>query len=65
MNFVKITVGYVRQTFNDRGQCIKQEFIANDEEEWETDVGDPIDPTETPCGGEESFPLDMVQPQAI
>ncbi len=46
--FTKITVGFIAQTFekNDRGKfvCIRQEFIASDQCEYENAQGNPIDP---------------------
>lgn len=52
----KITYGFVVQSFNDEGQCMRQDFVAGDEVNWEDDVGNPID--------EEDFyeSYDMVQP---
>lgn len=62
MNYVKITHGYVQQTFNDQGDCIEQMFVAGDDCEYETDEGDPINPTDMPFGGIEYFPFEMKQP---
>ena len=46
--FTKITVGFVAQTFkkNDKGQfvCVRQEFIAGDQCDYEDALGNPIDP---------------------
>lgn len=57
----KITLGCVTQTFNDEGKCIKQEFFAGDQVEWEGDDRKPIDDDPT-C---EYQPFHMVQPQAM
>ena len=62
MNFKKITVGFVIQTFNDVGECIDQEFIAGDEVDYETEDGDPINEMDMPLGGNEYQSFDMVQP---
>ena len=63
MNYIKITTGFVIQTFNDKGECIKQEFIAG-EVEWETEDGDPIGQDELPLGGREYYDFTMVQPKS-
>jgi hypothetical protein len=39
---IKITVGYVLQTFVE-GKCISQEFIAGDEVCYENERAEPID----------------------
>lgn len=39
----KVTHGCVVQTFDDKGDCIGQEFTAGDPVEWEDDQGSPID----------------------
>lgn len=48
--FIKITVGFVTQTFekNASGKfvCNKQEFIAGDQCDYEDAEGNPIDPPE-------------------
>lgn len=62
MNFVKFTAGFVRQVFNDAGECIKQEFTAGDPVEYETINGDPIHLMDMPLGGQEYHPFDMVDP---
>lgn len=62
MLFNKITHGHVIQTFNDAGECIKQEFIAGDPVEYETSEGDPINLMDMPKAGNEYFPFDMKQP---
>ena len=62
MNYIKITTGFVIQTFNDKGECIKQEFFAG-EVEWETENGDPISQDELPLGGREYYDFIMVQPK--
>jgi len=36
---VKIIEGYVKQTFNDSGKCIKQEFVTGTEVQYETEGG--------------------------
>ena len=43
MAFKKITVGFVVQHFNDRGQCTFQEFICEDICEYENEKGENID----------------------
>ena len=55
----KITIGYVIQVFDTNTKtCIKQEFIAGDQVEWETVTGQPYD-----CDEEEhSFVFEMYQP---
>lgn len=65
--FNKITHGYVVQRFNDQGECLGQEFVADcnfDEFEEENDDGNCviIDPESMPFGGNEYFPFNMVQP---
>lgn len=46
--FTKITVGFVTQTFkrNDSGcfACIRQEFIAGDQCDYENEQGNPVEP---------------------
>jgi hypothetical protein len=46
--FTKITVGFVTQTFkrNDSGRfaCIRQEFIAGDQCDYEDEQGNPVEP---------------------
>jgi hypothetical protein len=54
----KITVGFVIQTYDKKGNCIKQEFVAGDQVDWENEVGEPIDPPKHTY-----FPLDMIQPK--
>ena len=48
--FTKITVGFVAQTFkrNDEGRfvCIRQEFIAGDQCDYEDAEGNSVDPQE-------------------
>lgn len=65
MNFVKITPGYVKQTFNDIGECIKQEFIVIDHGgvEYETEEGDPINQDDMPLAGREYQEFSMIQPK--
>jgi len=53
----KITVGFVIQTYDDSGDCIAQEFIAEDQVDWEDEKGGFIP---TPVHNYQSF--DMVQP---
>lgn len=62
MKYVKFTHGFVRQTFNDAGECIDQEFVAGDPVEYETVDGDPINSMDMPLGGREYQPFDMVDP---
>ena len=67
MLFKKFTHGYVEQIFNDAGECIKQEFRANEATddrsvEYETEDGDPINVMNMPLAGREYFPYDMRQP---
>lgn len=64
MLFKKFTVGHVEQTFNDAGECIKQEFKTVDDRpvEYETEDGDPINVMDMPLAGREYFPFDMRQP---
>jgi hypothetical protein len=57
----KITHGYVFQSFNDQGQCVKQEFISTNEVEYEFD-GNPINAKDMPFRGEEYHSFDMQQP---
>lgn len=59
--FDKITTGFVIQTFNDAGECIRQEFIAGDQVDYEFD-GYPINVTDMPLKGDEYQPFNMVQP---
>jgi hypothetical protein len=64
MLFKKITPGFVEQTFNDTGECVKQQFIlADDGTEWETEDGDAINSMQMPLAGREFFPYEMRQPQ--
>jgi hypothetical protein len=65
MLFRKITGGgVVIQTFNDAGECIKQEFKICDhgDVEYETEDGDPINMQDMPLAGREYFPFAMRQP---
>jgi hypothetical protein len=64
MLFKKFTEGVVIQTFNDAGECIKQEFKIMDHSavEYETEDGDPINQDDMPLAGREYFPFDMKQP---
>lgn len=59
MLFVKITHGYVKQTFNDAGEFLSQEFIAGDEVEYETEDGYGINQDDMPLAGREYQPFDM------
>lgn len=55
----KITVGFVIQQYDDHtGRCIRQEFIAGDQVDYETIAGIPI----SPLDNENYQPFDMVQP---
>lgn len=40
---VKITSGYVKQIFDEKGNCISQEFISGDEVEWTDDHSNPVE----------------------
>lgn len=62
MLFLKITEGYVVQTFNDAGECIAQKFVSNDTVTYETSDGDSINVANMPLGGQEYQPFDMIQP---
>jgi hypothetical protein len=59
MTDLKITIGFVIQSYNTRGECFKQEFIAGDEVSWEDEDGNPIDP----LPNARYQPFDMVQPE--
>lgn len=40
----KITTGYVIQQFDtEKQKFVSQEFVAGDEVDWETEVGQPVD----------------------
>ena len=57
----KITVGFVIQTFVQDGndnKCIRQEFVAGDQVDWEDEDGNSIDPWS------EYQSFEMVQPNA-
>ena len=61
-HFNKTTYGFVVQTFNNAGECIRQEFICGDEIDYDNG-GDPINSMDMPLGGNEYFPFSMVQPE--
>ncbi len=54
----KITTGWVTQVFNDKDNCVEQEFFAGDQVDWEDQDGEPIGPP----GAHTYQPFDMVQP---
>ena len=35
MNVKKVTVGYVTQIFNEKGECLEQEFTCGEQVDWE------------------------------
>ena len=53
----KVTIGFVVQTFNSKGKCIKQEFIAGEQVDWEDSLGRNIKPKNW------YYPFEMKQPQ--
>ena len=54
----KITTGFVIQQFDtEKQKFVSQEFIAGDEVDWETEVGQPADMDESPY-----LPFNMEQP---
>lgn len=62
MKIIKITHGYVIQTYNtETGRCVSQDFIAGDECEYETEDGGnfDVDASETEL---EYQPYNMEQP---
>ena len=66
MLYNKVTTGFVVQTFDDWGNCLRQEFVANDRCVFEIQDDNkvlPITSEQMPFGGNEYFPFDMVQPQ--
>jgi hypothetical protein len=63
ITYDKITTGYVAQRFDDKGNCVSQEFISSDECTWEYD-GYEINVGDMPLAGREYFPFDMQQPNA-
>ena len=57
----KTTTGFVTQTYDDKGKCTGQEFVAGDQVDWEDENGEPVDE----CDYDVTFeyqPFDMVQP---
>lgn len=62
MLYKKITAGSVIQTFNDQGECLDQQFVADDLIMFETEDGYEINEIDMPFGGKEYFPFDMIQP---
>lgn len=63
MLYNKVTIGFVVQTFDDWGNCLKQEFIAGDDVQYELEDGTEINSENMPFGGNEYFPFEMVQPE--
>jgi hypothetical protein len=57
-NIKKFTMGFVVQEFDEDGNLLNQEFIANDEETYEDDEGNIIDPMD-----EFYHPMNMEQPK--
>jgi hypothetical protein len=55
---VKFAEGYVKQTFDESGKCIKQEFVAGTEVQYETKGGGMILPPP-----DFYYPYDMAQPE--
>ncbi len=49
------------QTFDDKGEFVEQEFIADDEVTFENEYGETLNLKELPKQGDEYFPFDMVQ----
>ena len=62
MSYCKFTEGYVKQVFNDSGECINQTFHAAGDITYENPKGIPLDLEDLPLEGDEYFPFDMVQP---
>jgi len=61
-NYNKITIGFVVQEFDGKGNFVKQEFIASDDVSFEDQrYGDLIDIKDLPKKGNEYSPFDMVQ----
>ena len=58
----KTTYGCVRQVFNDKGNCVSQEFIADDRVEWKDENGNKVFPPFV-NSAHNHLPLDMVQPE--
>ena len=65
MKYLKITPGFVVQSFDDEGKCYHQAFIVGEPVEYETEEGDIISSLDMPLSGDEHFPYDMVQPSDI
>jgi hypothetical protein len=62
--YTKYTEGYVRQDFDERGECTGQAFHAGEPVTYHrSDI--PIDMEEMPLKGEEYFPFDMIQPNVL
>jgi hypothetical protein len=57
--FDKITHGYVKQTFNDLGECIAQEFVADNGEVTYEIEGNEINIENMPLKGMEYHPFEM------
>ncbi len=66
MIFLKITHGYVVQSFNDVGEFLSQTFVAGDFVEYEIgyqydfDIGLSINISDMPLGGNEYHSFNMV-----
>lgn len=54
--YVKITYGWVSQSFDSQGHCFRQEFLASDEVQYEDEDGEPVEEREV------YFPYSMMQP---
>ena len=58
--FSKFIDGYVIQHFDGNGKCISQEFIADNDAEWEDDIGNIIG-----CPNDSwYYPFTMEQPES-
>lgn len=64
MTYDKITHGYVIQRFNDKGECVGQEFCSVDIVEYEHN-GNIISVNDMPLKGGEYNPFPMVQPLSL
>jgi hypothetical protein len=66
MLYHKITHGYVRQVFNDAGEFLKQEFVAdNGEVIYELEDGHEINVENMPLAGREYEPFNMANPTEL
>jgi len=63
----KVTVGFVVQEYNHKGDCTAQVFIASDDVTYEDDFGDKLPPDKHNIAvkKENYQPFDMVQPKQI